>query len=154
MGDRGILYQLSRQKFICTGLTAIKHEGNAERVEVCLCFTGQGPLSCSVWSPHVYGCFSYCFADIQEFYKLSLLSAHPQHQIPDPAAGTSKNEHDAGELGSPGSPGDPQRTLEVRRVTPPFCAMLHENPNSPHFVPPQLHRYQSSEGKKKILWAN
>ncbi|XP_048721128.1 disks large homolog 3 isoform X3 [Caretta caretta] len=50
--------------------------------------------------------------DIQEFYKLSLLSAHPQHQIPDPAAGTSKNEHDAGELGSPGSPGDPQRTLE------------------------------------------
>ncbi|XP_073214707.1 disks large homolog 3 isoform X2 [Lepidochelys kempii] len=50
--------------------------------------------------------------DIQEFYKLSLLSAHPQHQIPDPAASTSKNEHDAGELGSPGSPGDPQRTLE------------------------------------------
>ncbi|XP_077681926.1 disks large homolog 3 isoform X2 [Eretmochelys imbricata] len=50
--------------------------------------------------------------DIQEFYKLSLLSAHPQHQIPDPAAGTSKNEHDPGELGSPGSPGDPQRTLE------------------------------------------
>ncbi|XP_043348889.1 disks large homolog 3 isoform X4 [Dermochelys coriacea] len=50
--------------------------------------------------------------DIQEFYRLSLLSAHPQHQIPDPASGTTKNEHDAGELGSPGSPGDLQHILE------------------------------------------
>ncbi|XP_005286075.2 disks large homolog 3 isoform X2 [Chrysemys picta bellii] len=50
--------------------------------------------------------------DIQEFYKLSLLSAHPQHQIPDPAPRISENQHDAGELGSPNSPGDPQRNLE------------------------------------------
>nr|XP_042706951.1 disks large homolog 3 isoform X4 [Chrysemys picta bellii] len=50
--------------------------------------------------------------DIQEFYKLSLLSAHPQHQIPDPAPHISENQHDAGELGSPNSPGDPQRNLE------------------------------------------
>ncbi|KAM9126913.1 disks large homolog 3 isoform 2-T2 [Pangshura tecta] len=94
------------------GLTAIKHEGNAERVEVCLWFTGQGPLDCSVWIPHFHGCFSYCIADIQEFYKLSLLSAHPQHQIPDPAPWISENQHDARELGSPASPGDPQHTLE------------------------------------------
>ncbi|XP_053895055.1 disks large homolog 3 isoform X2 [Malaclemys terrapin pileata] len=50
--------------------------------------------------------------DIQEFYELSLLSAHPQHQIPDPAPRISENQHDAGELGSPNSPGDPQRNLE------------------------------------------
>uniref|UniRef100_A0A8C3HUT9 Discs large MAGUK scaffold protein 3 n=1 Tax=Chrysemys picta bellii TaxID=8478 RepID=A0A8C3HUT9_CHRPI len=52
--------------------------------------------------------------DIQEFYKLSLLSAHPQHQIPDPAPHISENQHDAGELGSPNSPGDPQRNLELQ----------------------------------------
>ncbi|XP_034638605.1 disks large homolog 3 isoform X3 [Trachemys scripta elegans] len=50
--------------------------------------------------------------DIQEFYELSLLSAHPQHEIPDPAPRISENQHDAGELGSPNSPGDPQRNLE------------------------------------------
>ncbi|XP_030430613.1 disks large homolog 3 isoform X1 [Gopherus evgoodei] len=50
--------------------------------------------------------------DIQEFYKLSLLSAHLQHQIPDPAPCISENQHDAGKLGSPDSLGDPQCTLE------------------------------------------
>ncbi|XP_032653273.1 disks large homolog 3 isoform X4 [Chelonoidis abingdonii] len=50
--------------------------------------------------------------DIQEFYKLSLLSAHLQHQIPDPAPHISENQHDARELGSPDSLGDPQCTLE------------------------------------------
>ncbi|XP_067404074.1 disks large homolog 3 isoform X2 [Emydura macquarii macquarii] len=50
--------------------------------------------------------------DIQEFYKLSLLSAYPQHEISDPAPRTSKNWHAAGGLGSRGSPGDPKCTLE------------------------------------------
>ncbi|KAM7159701.1 disks large homolog 3 isoform 2-T2 [Macrochelys suwanniensis] len=56
--------------------------------------------------------------DIQEFYKLSLLAAHPQYQIPDPAPPTSKNQHDARELGSLDSPGDPQRTLEDTPLDP------------------------------------
>ncbi|XP_074864216.1 disks large homolog 3 isoform X2 [Carettochelys insculpta] len=50
--------------------------------------------------------------DIQEFYKLSLLSAHLHHETPEPAPCTAESQHGGGELGSPDSLGDPQCTQE------------------------------------------